>query len=284
MSTTSLSLGAENAAEQIELLPESAAALDLTEIWRYRELLYFLIWRDIRVKYKQTALGVLWALMQPVSLMAIFSIFLGRYAHVPSGGTPYPLMVLAGLLPWQLFSHALSESSNSVVASERLITKVYFPRVIIPAAAAAAAIPDFCIGLVVLLCLLPYYHVPLTLHLLLAPLFVALALLVALAVGLWLSALNVRYRDVRHAIGFLVQAWMFATPVVYPLSVVPERWRHFYALNPMVGVIEGFRRSIVEQQMFPIQIILVSVVATVVVLVSGFYYFRRMEQSFADII
>jgi lipopolysaccharide transport system permease protein len=258
--------------------------LHLAEIWRYRELLYFLMWRDIRVKYKQTALGIVWALLQPVSLMVVFSIFLGRYAHVPSGGPPYPLMVLAGLLPWQLFAHALSESSNSVVASERLITKVYFPRVIIPAAAAGAAIPDFCIGFLVLLGLLPHYHVALTMKVLMAPLFVALALLVAFAVGLWLSALNVRYRDVRHAIGFIIQAWMFVTPVVYPLSVIPQRWRHLYALNPMVGVIEGFRRSLVEQQAFPGRIIAVSVVATLAVLVGGLYYFQRMEQSFADII
>jgi lipopolysaccharide transport system permease protein len=268
----------------IELLPKPAAALHLGEIWHYRELLYFLMWRDIRVKYKQTALGIIWALLQPVALMAIFSVFLGTYAKVPSAGTPYPLMVLAGLLPWQLFSHALSESSNSVVASERLITKVYFPRVLIPAAAAGAAIPDFCIGFLVLLGLLPYYGVPITWRLIAVPLFVALALLVAFAVGLWLSALNVQYRDVRHAIGFLIQAWMFVTPVVYPLSVVPQRWRHLYALNPMVGVIEGFRRCVVEQQPFPWRIILVSVLAMIVVLIGGLYYFRRMEQTFADVI
>ncbi|HEY2090566.1 MAG TPA: ABC transporter permease [Thermoanaerobaculia bacterium] len=284
MTTTQFSLGAEEASEVIELLPKPSAALRLAEIWHYRELLYFLIWRDIRVKYKQTALGILWALLQPVALMAIFSLFLGRYAQVPSGGTPYPIMVLAGLLPWQLFSQALSESSNSVVASERLITKVYFPRVIIPAAAVGSAIPDFCIGFFVLIGLLPYYGIPITVRLLIAPLFVALALLVAFAVGLWLSALNVQYRDVRHAIGFLIQAWMFVTPVVYPLSVVPHKWRHLYALNPMVGVIEGFRRSVVEQQPFPGRIILVSVFATVVVLAGGLFYFRRMEQTFADII
>jgi lipopolysaccharide transport system permease protein len=283
MSTNGLLLGRESA-EVIELLPSSPSALHLAEVWRYRELMFFLMWRDIRVKYKQTALGVMWALLQPVGLMAIFSIFLGRYAHVPSAGTPYPLMVLAGLLPWQLFSQALSDSSNSVVASERLITKVYFPRMIIPAAAAGAALPDFCIGFVVLLAMLPYFGIAVTVRILFVPFFVALALLAAFAVGLWLSALNVEYRDVRHAIGFVIQAWMFLTPVVYPISVVPSRWRHFYALNPMVGVIEGFRRCVIGGQPLPERIILTSVLATIVVLIGGLYYFRRMEQTFADII
>jgi homopolymeric O-antigen transport system permease protein len=283
MTTTDLSLGTDSP-EVIELLPKTPSALHLAEVWRYRELLFFLMWRDIRVKYKQTALGVLWALLQPIGLMAIFSVFLGRYAHVSSGEVPYPVMVLSGLLPWQLFSHALSESSNSVVASERLITKVYFPRMIIPAAAAGAAIPDFCVGFLVLLAILPYYGIAITARILLVPLFVALALVAAFAVGLWLSALNVQYRDVRHAIGFLIQAWMFLTPIVYPISVIPQSLRHLYALNPMVGVIIGFRRCVADTQPMPGRLILVSVVATLVVLVGGLYYFRRMEQTFADVI
>jgi len=272
-----------SSSDVIELVPSRAATLGLAEVWAYRELLFFLVWRDIRVKYKQTALGVIWAVLQPVGLAAIFSIFLGKYAHVPSAGIPYPVMVLAGILPWQLFAQALSESSNSVVASERLITKVYFPRVIIPAAAAGAAIPDFCIGFIVLLVMLKVFGVAISAQILVAPFFVVLGLLAAFAVGLWLSALNVQYRDVRHAIGFLVQAWMFMTPIVYPLGVIPQRWRHLYALNPMVGVIEGFRRSVIGQEL-PVRIMLVSVFATVSILTGGLYYFRRMEDTFADVI
>jgi lipopolysaccharide transport system permease protein len=274
--------GAE-AAEVIELSPLAPGTLGFGEIWRYRELLFFLIWRDIRVKYKQTALGVLWAILQPTALMAVFSLFLGRYAHVPSPGAPYPVMVLAGLLPWQLFAQALADSSNSVVASERLITKVYFPRMIVPAAAVGAAVPDFCIGFVVLLVMMRYFGMPFTIQILAAPLFVGLALLAAFGVGLWLSALNVQYRDVRHAIGFLTQAWMFVTPIVYPVSVIPHQWRHFYALNPMVGVIEGFRRSMLGGPL-PEKFIIVSVLATFAILLGGLYYFRRMEHTFADVI
>ena len=273
----------EESGEVVELVPSPAAALRLREVWAYRELLFFLIWRDIRVKYKQTALGVVWAILQPTALMAVFSLFLGKYAHVPSPNAPYPVMVLAGLLPWQLFAQALADSSNSVVASERLITKVYFPRMIVPAAAVGAAVPDFCIGFVVLLVMMRYFGIPFTIQILAAPLFVGLALVAAFGVGLWLSALNVQYRDVRHAIGFLTQAWMFVTPIVYPVSVIPHQWRHFYALNPMVGVIEGFRRSMLGGPL-PEKFIIVSVVATFMILLGGLYYFRRMEHTFADVI
>lgn len=283
MTITNALTSGGSSAEVIELGPSPAAGFGIGEVWAYRELLFFLVWRDIRVKYKQTALGIIWAILQPVGLAAIFSIFLGKYAHVPSGGVPYPVMVLAGLLPWQLFAQALSEASNSVVANERLITKVYFPRVIIPAAAAGAAIPDFCIGFVVLLVMLRVFDVAITIHILAVPLFVALALVAAFAVGLWLSALNVQYRDVRHAIGFLVQAWMFVTPIVYPMSVIPQQWRHLYALNPMVGVIAGFRRCVTGQEL-PERLVLVSVFATVIILIGGLYYFRRMEDTFADVI
>jgi lipopolysaccharide transport system permease protein len=282
MMTTDFSLGAD--VPEIEILPESSAALRLAEIWQYRELLFFLMWRDVRVKYKQTALGILWAVLQPLGLMLIFSIFLGRFAQVPTGASPYPLMVLAGLLPWQLFSQALSDASNSIVSSERLITKVYFPRIIIPAAAAGAVVPDFCFGFVILLAILPYFGVAITLRILFVPLFVALAVLVAFSVSLWLSALNVRYRDVRHAIGFLVQAWMFLTPIVYPLHVIPVGLRHLYALNPMVGVVSGFQRAVLGGPDIPVRLVLVSVLATVIVLVGGLYYFRRMEHTFADVI
>lgn len=282
MSAIETTFGSEES-EVIEVAPSAPARLGLSEIWRYRELLYFLIWRDIRVKYKQTALGVIWAILQPAGLAAIFSVFLGKYAHVPSPSAPYPVMVLAGLLPWQLFAQALADSSNSVVASERLITKVYFPRMIIPAAAVGAAVPDFCIGFVGLIVLMRYFGMALTFQMLAAPLFVFLALVAAFGVGLWLSALNVQYRDVRHAIGFLIQAWMFVTPIVYPVSVIPQRWRHFYALNPMVGIIEGFRRSMLGGPL-PEKFIVVSVLATFMILIGGLYYFYRMEHTFADVI
>jgi lipopolysaccharide transport system permease protein len=270
-------------ASYIEISPRRSL-VDLREIWHYRELLYFLVWRDVRVRYKQTVFGVLWALLQPIGLMVIFSLFLGRFAHVPSAGVPYPLMVLAGLLPWQLFAKALNDASTSIVASERLITKVYFPRVIVPAAAVGAALPDFLIGFVVLLALLPYYHVGFSAQLLLAPVFILLAVITAFAVALWLSALNVQYRDVGHVLGFLTQAWLFVTPVVYPLAVVPHRLRQLYALNPMVGVIEGFRRAVVASQPESERLLYVSVGAAVIVLIGGLVYFHRMEQTFADVI
>ena len=283
MTTTNTLASGGGSADVLELGPSLTSTFGLREVWSYRELLFFLVWRDIRVKYKQTVLGIIWAMLQPVGLAAIFSLFLGKYAHVPSGGVPYPVMVLAGLLPWQLFAQALSETSNSVVANERLITKVYFPRVIIPAAAAGAAIPDFCIGFVVLLVMLKVFNVAITVQILAVPLFVALALIAAFAVGLWLSALNVQYRDVRHAIGFLIQAWMFVTPIVYPMSVIPQEWRHIYALNPMVGVIAGFRRCVTGQE-FPERLVVVSALATAMILIGGLYYFRRMEDTFADVI
>jgi lipopolysaccharide transport system permease protein len=268
----------------VEITPERSVSHDFQEIVRYRDLLYFLVWRDIRVRYKQTALGVLWAILQPVGMMLVFSLFLGRFAHVPSNGIPYSLMVLAGLLPWQLFANALGQSSNSLVDSERLITKVYFPRLVIPLAAVASALPDFAIGFVLLLVLLPFYGIVPALTLLVAPLFVLLAALAALSAGLWLAALNVQYRDVRYVLGFLTQIWLFVTPVVYPGSVVPARWRDLYALNPMVGVVEGFRWSITGATQFPERMIAISLLATIVLMLGGLRYFHRMEETFADII
>jgi lipopolysaccharide transport system permease protein len=255
----------------------------IREAWNYRELAYFLGWRDVKVRYKQTALGVAWALFQPLAMTAVFTLFLGR-AGVPSPGMPYALFVLCGLLPWQLFAYGISESSNSLVANERLITKVYFPRLIIPASAVLAGLIDFCVGLSILVVLMIVYRVTPAWSILAVPLFVLLALLAAFGAGLWLSALNVRYRDVRYILGFLVQVWLFITPVVYPLSVVAPRWRVLYALNPMTAVVEGFRWSVAGGAMPDRRLVAASVIATVVVLAGGLRYFQKTEETFADVI
>jgi lipopolysaccharide transport system permease protein len=268
----------------LEITSTPPADFGALEAWRYRELLWFLVWRDVKVRYKQTALGVLWALLQPVGMMVVFSLFLGRFAHVPSNGAPYPLMVLSGLLPWQLFAHGVADSSNSLVANERLITKVYFPRMIVPAAAVGGATVDFAIGLCVVAACLVWYGIRPTSAILLVPALTLLAVAAAFAVGLGLSALNVRYRDVRHSLGFLLQLWMFLTPVVYPASVVPERWRPLYAINPMAGIVEGFRWSLLQATPFPARELTMSMVSIAVLLIAGVVYFRRMEGSFADTI
>ena len=268
----------------LEITSRSPLTLGLRESWSYRELLWFLTWRDLKVRYKQTLLGVLWAILQPVGLMFVLTIFLGRLAHMPSNGVTYAVFVLAGLLPWQLFAHAMNESSNSLVANERLITKVYFPRAIIPAAPVLAALVDFTVGLVVLLLLVPLYRVPIAASIVFAPLFVILAMLAAFGVSLWLSALNVQYRDVRYVLGFLTQLWMFVSPVVYAAALVPPRWRVLYGLNPMAGVIEGFRWSIIGGPAPATSLIVSSVVAIVLIVVSGLTYFHRVEDAFADVI
>jgi lipopolysaccharide transport system permease protein len=259
-------------------------AIDLRELWRYRELVYFLAWRDVKVRYKQTALGVAWAILQPLAGMLIFSIFLGNLVHVPSDGLPYPLFAYAGLLPWMFFANAVVGASSSLVGNTNLVTKVYFPRLVIPIAAVLAGLVDLGIGLLLLVLLLLIFGAAPTLGLLLVPLFITLAVLTALAVGIWLSALDVQYRDVRYAIPFLVQVWLFATPVVYPASVVPEQYRALYGLNPMAGVIEGFRWALLGGTPFPGPLLVVSVLVSGLVLVSGQLYFRRMERTFADVI
>jgi len=258
--------------------------LNLSELWQYRELLVFLIWRDIKVRYKQTALGAAWAVLQPVFSMVVFSLFFGRLAKVPSDGIPYPVFAYCALLPWQLFAYALSESSNSVVANERLITRVYFPRLVIPIAGVLAGLVDFAIAFVVLIFLMLGYGITPTATIATLPLFVLLAIVTALAVGLWLSALNVQYRDVRYTIGFLTQIWLFLSPVAYPSSLVPARWRPLYGLNPMAGVVEGFRWALIGKTPAPGAMLAVSVMVVLLLLVGGLYYFRRMEKSFADVI
>src|SRR3989440_1950773 len=276
-------------------LPESAppliirpargwASLGLKEVWAYRELLYFLTWRDIKVRYKQTVLGAAWAIIQPFFIMVVFSLFFGKLAGVPSDGIPYPVFTFCALLPWQLFAQALNESSNSLVANERLITKVYFPRLVVPISAVLGGLVDFMIAFVVLLLMMAYYGIVPTLAVLYLPGFILLAVMTALGVGLWLSALNVKYRDVRYTITFLVQLWLLATPVAYPSSLIPIRWRALYGLNPMAGVVEGFRWALLGKSEGPGALLAVSVSVVILILVGGLYYFRRMEAEFADVV
>jgi lipopolysaccharide transport system permease protein len=253
-------------------------------LWRFRELVYFLALRDVKVRYKQTALGVAWVLLQPLLAMGIFSIVFGQIAGLPSEGVPYPLFVIAGLVPWFYFANATAGASGSIVGNTQLISKVYFPRLVIPVAAVLANLVDLAIGLTLELALLTYFGVHLTPRLLLLPLLVGLVVLTALGISVWLSALDVQYRDVRYAVPFLIQVWLFATPIVYPASEVPERWRAFVALNPMAGVIEGFRWSLLGSGAFPAQLLASSVLILAVALGTGLLYFRRMERTFADVI
>jgi lipopolysaccharide transport system permease protein len=259
-------------------------SLGLKELWRYRELLFFLTWRDIKVRYKQTALGAAWAIIQPLFTMLVFTIFFGRLAKVPSDGIPYPLFTYTALLPWQLFAYALTESSNSVVANERLITKVYFPRLVVPLASVFAGLVDFAIAFTLVIAMMAWYHVKPTWAVLSLPLFVLFTMATALGAGLWLSALNVQYRDVRYTLTFLVQFWLFASPVAYSSSLVPARWRPLYGLNPMAGVIEGFRWALLGKAQAPGLMLAVSGLVVASVLVGGLYYYRRMEKTFADLV
>jgi lipopolysaccharide transport system permease protein len=264
--------------------PAGWASLGLKELWEYRELLFFLTWRDIKVRYKQTALGAAWAVIQPVFMMVVFSLFFGKLGGMPSDGLPYPVFVFCALLPWQLFAFALSESSNSLVSNQNLITKVYFPRLVVPISAVLGGLIDFCIAFVILLGMMAYFGIFPGAAVLALPLFVLLAVATALGVGLWLSALNVQYRDVRYTIGFLTQFWLFATPVAYPSSIIPERWRWLYGVNPMAGVVEGFRWALLGKADAPGPLLAVSVGVVVLIFVSGLYYFRRMEETFADLV
>ncbi len=267
------------------LRPSSGwVGLNLGELWHSRELLFFLTWRDIKVRYKQTALGAAWAVIQPLLSMLVLTFFFGRLARVPSNNIPYPLFAYSALLPWQLFAYALTESSNSVVVNERLITKVYFPRLVIPLASALAGLVDFTIAFPLVVVMMMWYHIMPTAAFLTLPIFVVFAAAAALAAGLWLCALNVQYRDVRHTLTFIVQFWLFASPVAYPSSLIPARWRPLYGLNPMAGVIEGFRWALLRRVPFPGPMIAVSSFVTTVILVGGLFYFRRMERTFADVV
>jgi lipopolysaccharide transport system permease protein len=258
--------------------------LDVGELWAYRELLYFLMWRDVKVRYKQTALGVAWIVLQPLLTMLVFTVIFGRLARLPSDGVPYAIFAYAGLLPWTFFANAVNVSGNSLVGSSHLITKVYFPRLIIPAAAVGALLVDFALAFLLLGALMLYYGVAPTAALLAVVPLVGLTVLLAVSTGLLLSALNVKYRDVRHVIPFMVQMWMFASPVIYPVSIVPERWRWLAGLNPLTGIIEGFRAALFPGKPFDWTVLGVSVAATVLLFFASVYAFRRMEREFADII
>lgn len=264
--------------------PSAWPAIGLRELWEYRELLYFLTWRDIKVRYKQTVLGAAWAVIQPLFMMLVFSLFFGKLAGVPSDGIPYPVFAFCGLLPWQLFANSLTQASNSLVGSQNLITKVYFPRLVVPISAVLGGVVDFAIAFVLLLAMMFCYGIVPGWQIVVLPGLVLLVVLASLGVGLWLSALNVQYRDVRYTISFLVQFWLFATPVAYPSSIVPEKWRVLYALNPMVGVVDGFRWALLGKPESPGVPLLISMIVVVLLLIGGLYYFRRMEQQFADIV
>ena len=258
--------------------------LDLAALWEYRELLYFLVWRDLKVRYKQTLIGAGWAIFQPAMTMVIFTVVFGNLAKIPSDGVPYAVFAYTALVPWTYFSQAFTRTGACLVGDAHLITKVYFPRLIIPLAAVMAPAVDFLFSFLLLLGLVAWFGVAPTWGILALPLFLLLAMITALAVGLWLSPLNVKYRDVGHTIPFLTQLWMFASPVVYPVSLIPESWRLLYSLNPMVGVIEGFRWALLGKENPDFMVILVSTAVILLLLVGGIVFFKRMERTFADVI
>jgi lipopolysaccharide transport system permease protein len=256
----------------------------LGEAWASRELLWFLVWRDVKVRYKQTVLGAAWAVLQPLLTMVVFTIIFSRVAKVPTDGVPYPVFVYAALLPWQMFARSLNDSGNSLVTNRQLITKVYFPRLLLPISSVLAGLVDFAVAFVVLLGLMFYYGIVPTAAIIALPALIALAMLTSLAFGVWLSALNVKYRDVRYTIPFLTQLWLFVTPVAYPSSLVPEQWRTLYGLNPMAGVVEGFRWALLGQAASFRSVWQASAVVLVLLLAGGLLYFQRTERTFADVV
>lgn len=266
------------------------SALQLRAVWEYRELLYFMVWRDVKVRYKQTALGVLWVILQPLLSTLVFTVIFGILLEVPSNGLPYPIFAYAGLLPWQYFAGALTRTSTNLVDNANLITKVYFPRLTIPLSGVLSGLVDFAVGFLLLAVLMALYRVPLTPAVLLLPFFLLLAMITALGFGLWLSALNVRYRDIKQLVPFIVQLWMYLTPVIWPVTIIPEQYRPLLALNPMTGVVSGFRwallgdASAVTGMQAPVALFVVSVLIAVGVLISGLFFFRSTERTFADII
>lgn len=259
-------------------------SLRLADLWEYRELLFFLTWRDIKVRYKQTVLGAAWAIIQPFFTMLVFSLFFGGLAQIPSDGVPYPVFAYAALVPWTFFANGLNQSSNSLVGSANLISKVYFPRLTVPIATVLSGVVDFALAFIVLIGMLFWYGIVPTVNVIFLPLLLLLALVTALGVGLWLSAMNVQFRDVRYIVPFLTQFWLFATPIAYPSSLLSESWQAVYAINPMVGVVEGFRWALLGTGTSPGITILVSTVVALALLVSGAFYFRRMEKTFADVV
>lgn len=264
--------------------PRRGLSLDLKEIWRYRELLYFFAWRDVKVRYKQTLIGVAWAVIQPFFTMVIFSLFFGKLAKIPSNGIPYPIFYYSALLPWTYFANSLTNATDVMVQNQRVITKVYFPRLILPIAAVLPGLVDFGIAFTILIGMMFFYGMKPTLAILTLPAFLLIALLTALSVGVWLSGLNAIFRDVRYAVPFLIQLWLFASPVAYPTSIVPEKWRAIYSLNPMAGVIEGFRWAVVGKGSPPTLTLLISLGAVIVLLIGGMYFFRRIESYAVDMV
>jgi lipopolysaccharide transport system permease protein len=271
--------------DEIVIRPGMGALHYWRDIWRYRELFYFLAWRDILVRYKQTAIGIAWSVLRPFLTMVVFSVVFGTLAKLPSNGVPYPVMVFSAMLPWQFFANSLAESSNSLIDNANLLTKVYFPRLIVPAGSVIVSLVDFLISFVILCGLMAWYRVIPDLKMLLLPLFLAMAFLASFGAGLWLSALNVKYRDFRYVVPFLVQFGLYISPVGFSSSIVPEKWRFFYFLNPMVGVIDGFRWVLLGDA-FPVNWsgLCVSFALTVLMFAGGLWYFRNMERSFADVV
>ena len=282
---TEQSITAQHDEEIIFIKPTKGwGSLNLRELWLYRELIYFLTWRDLKVRYKQTVLGAGWAILQPVLSMIVFSIFFGSLLNVPSEGVPYPIFSYAALLPWGVFAKALNDTGRSLVSNRAMLTKIYFPRMVIPLASVFSSLADFLIAFIVMLGLMLYYRIAPTSNIWTLPLFLLLAVITALGVGLWLSAMNVLYRDIGYMIPYITQLWFYLTPIVYSSSEVPEEWRFFYALNPMVGVVEGFRWALLGTADAPDPMIAVSATISVVIFISGMFYFRRMERTFADMV
>ena len=280
-----MELQMDEAAVEVVIEPRKGwMPVNFRELWKFRELLYFLAWRDVKVKYKQTALGVVWALMQPLLTMVIFSVLFGRLARMPSDGAPYPIFVFIGLLPWNYFSSVLGQSTNSLVAGSSLVSKIYFPRLLIPTSSAIAALLDLAIGFIVLGALMLYYGVNISAGTLLVPVLVLLTLMNAVGFGLWFSALNVKYRDIQYVIPFLIQIWMFVTPVIYPKSLFGEKWGWLLLLNPMGGIIEAFRPAVLGHMPVPWLSLAISSAIGLIVFVGGVFYFKRVERHFADII
>jgi lipopolysaccharide transport system permease protein len=258
-------------------------ALPFGELWSYRELLYFFVWRDIKIRYKQTAIGAAWAVLQPLLAMTVFTLFFGKLAHIPSEGLPYQVFVYAGLLPWMYFAASLQNATNTIVENQRVITKVYFPRLVLPLSAVFSGLVDFGISFLIFVLMMVYYHIRPTMHILWLPAFLLLGVLTALGVGLWLSALNAIYRDVRYVLPFMIQLWLFASPVIYPPELMSVKWRWLFGLNPMAGVIEGFRWSLAGRGDPPGRLILVSSGIVLVILLGGLAFFQKMESTIADV-
>ena len=280
-----LSQGLQRDVAHLRIQPAHGwVSINLQELWKYRELIYFFAWRDIKVRYKQTFLGATWAILQPVFTMVVFTVLFGRFAKMPSEGVPYPIFCFAALLPWNYFAGALNQASSSVVRSSQLIKKVYFPRLAIPISTVLSGVVDFALSFLVLLCMMFYFGIVPTWNIVWLPFFLLLATVMALGSSLWLTSLNVKFRDVSHTIPFVTQMWMFFTPIIYPSSVLPEPWRTLYGINPLAGVIEGFRWALLGTNTKPGLMLIVSALTALAMLISGAFYFRRVEKTFADIV